>query len=151
MLDRLKSITLNRSDSIRQPETLPPAAEAAEQSPEKTHHEHSVSRSKSESITQAPTTSLRRRLEKSLSEKLPWVSFTAAQGETGELVKEIERHRPATARAEIREPETKEGGEKEEEEVDLRADDFINKFKQQLRLQRLESLLRYRDMVTGKK
>ncbi|KAJ8750877.1 hypothetical protein K2173_016058 [Erythroxylum novogranatense] len=35
-------------------------------------------------------------------------------------------------------------------EVDAKADDFINKFKQQLRLQRLDSLLRYREMFHGK-
>ncbi|GAB4853787.1 hypothetical protein Ancab_017981 [Ancistrocladus abbreviatus] len=33
-----------------------------------------------------------------------------------------------------------------DEEVDAKADDFINRFKQQLRLQRLESLLRYRNV-----
>ncbi|KAG6718397.1 hypothetical protein I3843_04G138600 [Carya illinoinensis] len=34
-----------------------------------------------------------------------------------------------------------------DEEVDAKADDFINRFKQQLRLQRLESLLRYRELL----
>lgn len=34
-------------------------------------------------------------------------------------------------------------------EVDAKADDFINKFKQQLKLQRLESLLRYRNNPTS--
>lgn len=52
--------------------------------------------------------------------------------------------------AEIGEPKALETAD-EEEEVDVRADDFINKFKQQLKLQRLESLLRYRDMIKGKK
>ncbi|KAK9715748.1 hypothetical protein RND81_06G186900 [Saponaria officinalis] len=33
---------------------------------------------------------------------------------------------------------------KKEEEVDAKADDFINKFKQQLKMQRIESLMRYR-------
>ncbi|XP_074273545.1 uncharacterized protein LOC141597096 [Silene latifolia] len=33
---------------------------------------------------------------------------------------------------------------KNEEEVDAKADDFINRFKQQLKLQRIESLMRYR-------
>jgi len=38
--------------------------------------------------------------------------------------------------------------EREEEEgVDAKADDFINRFRQQLRLQRLDSILRYRDML----
>lgn len=35
----------------------------------------------------------------------------------------------------------------EEKEVDARADDFINRFRHQLRLQRLESLTQYKDML----
>ena len=35
----------------------------------------------------------------------------------------------------------------DDEEVDAKADDFINRFKQQLRLQRLDSLLRYRELL----
>ncbi|TKY72801.1 hypothetical protein E2542_SST01546 [Spatholobus suberectus] len=35
----------------------------------------------------------------------------------------------------------------EEEKVDAKADDFIYRFRQQLRLQRLDSILRYRDML----
>lgn len=37
-----------------------------------------------------------------------------------------------------------------DEGVDAKADDFINKFKQQLRLQRLDSLLRYKEMLRRK-
>lgn len=36
-----------------------------------------------------------------------------------------------------------------EEGVDARADDFINKFRQQLQLQRLNSLLNYKEMLNG--
>lgn len=36
----------------------------------------------------------------------------------------------------------------EDEEVDAKADDFINRFRQQLNLQRLESIIRYRDMLS---
>ncbi|CAJ2638001.1 unnamed protein product [Trifolium pratense] len=35
----------------------------------------------------------------------------------------------------------------EEEEVDAKADDFIKRFKQQLRMERLDSILRYRDIL----
>ncbi|KAL6224182.1 hypothetical protein ACLB2K_003038 [Fragaria x ananassa] len=35
----------------------------------------------------------------------------------------------------------------DDEEVDAKADDFINRFKQQLKLQRLDSLLRYKEML----
>lgn len=38
-------------------------------------------------------------------------------------------------------------GRAEEEEVDAKADDFIKRFKQQLRLERLDSILRYKDIV----
>lgn len=34
-----------------------------------------------------------------------------------------------------------------DEEVDSKADDFINKFKQQLKLQRLDSIVRYKEMI----
>ncbi|KAK6119564.1 hypothetical protein DH2020_046693 [Rehmannia glutinosa] len=34
-----------------------------------------------------------------------------------------------------------------DEEVDAKADDFINRFKQQLKLQRLDSIIRYKDMI----
>ncbi|OIV97398.1 hypothetical protein TanjilG_17582 [Lupinus angustifolius] len=40
------------------------------------------------------------------------------------------------------------GGE-ELEGVDEKADNFIKRFKEQLRLQRLDSILRYRDMMKG--
>ncbi|KAK7388198.1 hypothetical protein VNO78_23007 [Psophocarpus tetragonolobus] len=39
-------------------------------------------------------------------------------------------------------------GCREDEEVDAKADDFINRFKKQLRLQRIDSLLRYRGDMT---
>lgn len=34
-----------------------------------------------------------------------------------------------------------------DEGVDAKADDFINRFKQQLKLQRLDSIIRYKDMI----
>ncbi|XP_014507649.1 uncharacterized protein LOC106767306 [Vigna radiata var. radiata] len=50
---------------------------------------------------------------------------------------EVERRRPQTARVEATSC-------REDEEVDAKADDFINRFKKQLRLQRIDSLIRYR-------
>ncbi|KAK7281214.1 hypothetical protein RIF29_08993 [Crotalaria pallida] len=43
------------------------------------------------------------------------------------------------------------GGEEEEEDdgVNEKADNFIKRFKEQLRMQRLDSILRYRDMIKG--
>ncbi|KAL6005957.1 hypothetical protein ACLOJK_040002 [Asimina triloba] len=49
----------------------------------------------------------------------------------------------------IRRPSTMREGKaaKEDDEVDARADDFINRFRQQLKLQRLDSLLRYKEFL----
>ncbi|XWS26693.1 hypothetical protein CRYUN_Cryun26dG0052100 [Craigia yunnanensis] len=53
-------------------------------------------------------------------------------------------------REEEEEEEEEEEGVDGDQGVDAKADDFINKFKQQLKLQRLNSVLRYRDMLKGK-
>ena len=55
----------------------------------------------------------------------------------------VERRRPATTT-------TTWCGGAEEMGVDEQADDFINRFKQQLRLQRMDSLKRFREMIMGK-
>ncbi|KAK4412615.1 Pathogen-associated molecular patterns-induced protein A70 [Sesamum alatum] len=54
----------------------------------------------------------------------------------------MEARRPATVR-EKGSAKVTEG----DEEVDAKADDFINRFKQQLKLQRLDSIIRYKDMI----
>uniref|UniRef100_A0A5B7AW01 Uncharacterized protein n=1 Tax=Davidia involucrata TaxID=16924 RepID=A0A5B7AW01_DAVIN len=53
----------------------------------------------------------------------------------------VETRRPATVR------EGKDRVTEVDDEVDAKADDFINKFKQQLKLQRLESIIGYKDMI----
>ncbi|KAK7377060.1 hypothetical protein VNO80_02480 [Phaseolus coccineus] len=54
----------------------------------------------------------------------------------------VENRRPATVK------EAKVGGTAvDDDEVDAKADDFINKFKQQLKLQRLDSIMRYKEMI----
>lgn len=57
----------------------------------------------------------------------------------------VERRRPTTARVD----KTSSFGE-DDHGVDAKADDFINRFKQQLKLQRLDSILRYKEMLKGK-
>lgn len=62
----------------------------------------------------------------------------------------VEARRPATVRERR---SASRATEEDDVEVDARADDFINKFKHQLKLQRLDSIIRYKDMVnrgTGK-
>ncbi|KAF7127176.1 hypothetical protein RHSIM_Rhsim11G0044000 [Rhododendron simsii] len=55
----------------------------------------------------------------------------------------VEARRPAT----VREGSSR-ATEEDDEEVDSKADDFINKFKQQLKLQRLDSIVRYKDLIS---
>ncbi|KAK1549789.1 hypothetical protein Q3G72_007848 [Acer saccharum] len=57
----------------------------------------------------------------------------------------VERRRPETTRA-----ETAASSGDDDEGVDAKADDFINKFRKQLKLQRLDSLLRYKEILQGK-
>ncbi|XP_059641454.1 pathogen-associated molecular patterns-induced protein A70-like [Cornus florida] len=53
----------------------------------------------------------------------------------------VEARRPATVR------EGKAKVTEGDEQVDAKADDFINRFRQQLKLQRLDSFIRYKDMI----
>lgn len=78
------------------------------------------------------------RMRKSASAKSAFSHF----GEEEEGGDAVEARRPATVR---------EGGvraEEDDEEVDTKADHFINKFKQQLKLQRMDSIIRYKDMIS---
>uniref|UniRef100_A0A5B7BXQ7 DUF761 domain-containing protein n=1 Tax=Davidia involucrata TaxID=16924 RepID=A0A5B7BXQ7_DAVIN len=54
----------------------------------------------------------------------------------------VEAHRPATVK------EGKARATEVDDEVDAKADDFINRFKQQLKLQRLDSIIRYKEIIT---
>ena len=74
------------------------------------------------------------KLKKSVSQK-------AASGRVEDM-DAVELRRPQTTReTKSKLSETMSFGD--DEEVDAKADDFINRFKQQLKLQRLDSLLRY--------
>jgi hypothetical protein len=44
--------------------------------------------------------------------------------------------------------EGKTSTEFDDTEVDAKADDFINRFKQQLKLQRMNSIMKYKEMIT---
>lgn len=95
-----------------------------------------VTRSKSDSKTVAGETPVRlpTKMKKSASLKSAFNHF-----EEEDIV---DARRPATVR---------ERGAKatkvDDEEVDAKADDFINRFKQQLKLQRLDSIIRYKEMI----
>ncbi|KAL9443779.1 hypothetical protein AB3S75_017038 [Citrus x aurantiifolia] len=137
-LDRAPSL-LERVKSIRFPSVY--RSQEAETEVIGGNHEaetntvHKPKRSKSESTNKAKTKS-KENMKKSASEK------AMAVEEEREMV---ERRRPQTARLE-RTVTVGDG----DHAVDARADDFINKFKRQLRLQRLDSLLRYKEVLQGK-
>uniref|UniRef100_A0A5B7C5G4 DUF4408 domain-containing protein n=1 Tax=Davidia involucrata TaxID=16924 RepID=A0A5B7C5G4_DAVIN len=146
ILERFRSInfSLYRSEQPDplQPETThhtdPPADQAPDQN-QSHDQDHHLTRSKSAEASETPAR-VPVKMKKSASEKL--VVETSFED-----VEASERQRPAT----VRERKTK-GNETassaEDEEVDAKADDFINRFKQQLKLQRLDSILRYKEMLT---
>ncbi|KAK4764772.1 hypothetical protein SAY86_025862 [Trapa natans] len=86
----------------------------------------------------APTR-LTGKMNKSESDRTSVIYFKAEEDEIEDLASELGKKRGHVGAA----AEEEEG---EEEEIDARADDFINRFKQQLRLQRLDSILRYKEM-----
>ncbi|XP_062021459.1 pathogen-associated molecular patterns-induced protein A70 [Rosa rugosa] len=76
---------------------------------------------------------LPKKMKKSASAKSAFAHFEADDI--------VESRRPATVK------EKKAKAAEDDAEVDSKADDFINRFKQQLKLQRLDSIIRYKDMV----
>ncbi|KAF2304340.1 hypothetical protein GH714_030211 [Hevea brasiliensis] len=96
-----------------------------------------VNRSKSDT---KPTsgevpTKLPKKMKKSASAKSAFAHFKEEDI--------VESRRPAT----VRESKTK-ATEEDDAEVDAKADDFINRFKQQLKLQRIDSIMRYKEMTS---
>ncbi|RDX82207.1 hypothetical protein CR513_37029, partial [Mucuna pruriens] len=75
---------------------------------------------------------LPRKMKKSASSKSAFAHFKEEDI--------VETHRPAA----VREGRATAA---DDAEVDAKADDFINKFKQQLKLQRLDSIMRYKEMI----
>jgi hypothetical protein len=148
LLERVKSINFSSLYYSSGPEETTqrlPAQTRSDADPVSHDHDHHVKRIQSEHMVRA--TKRQVKMKKSASEKA--VSLDLAE----EVVREkVERRRPATTRAS--EKTVMIGDEevdaKADEEVDAKADDFINRFKQQLKLQRLESLLRYKEMLKGK-
>ncbi|KAL2501278.1 hypothetical protein Fot_35132 [Forsythia ovata] len=135
-LERVKSINLSLYHS-EQPHSFDSTSHLTTPSQEPTHQKKSeyveeshVTRSRSDTCVKVPATKPTRVLKKSASEKV----YIPGPEE------EEERRRPATVR------ETT-SCDVEDEAVDAKADDFINRFRQQLKLQRLDSILRYREML----
>ncbi|WOK91347.1 hypothetical protein Cni_G00038 [Canna indica] len=102
---------------------------------EDNHRNHHYGRSRSETGEEAAGR-LAGRMKKSASDSSAFAHFEAD---------EIAR-RPATARG-GRHAAVEEEESDEEVAVDARADDFINRFRQQLNLQRLDSIVRFKEML----
>ncbi|XP_057507186.1 pathogen-associated molecular patterns-induced protein A70-like [Actinidia eriantha] len=102
--------------------------------------DHHVSRSMSETAPEGEAVVARMR--KSASEKLRVAVVEAAA---------VDQRRPSTTRERNRTVSfvDDEGVDEkgDDEGVDGKADDFINKFKKQLKLQRLDSILKYNEML----
>lgn len=160
LLDRLKSINLSSLYSSEQRNSETEILDAAarpehetvsdpNRSPPAPADDHFVKRSKSDSAGNASTTRDRQpeKMTKSASEKAALGRFDGGEEEEEEE-EEVEWRVPATTRVEKWSDKKRVFGE--DEEVDAKADDFINRFKQQLKLQRLESLKRFAEMLKGK-
>ncbi|KAJ8457947.1 hypothetical protein OPV22_030873 [Ensete ventricosum] len=127
VLDRLRSFNLHRYRSGE----IPPPFEAA---PADHHPEHS-GRSQSNALPTAgeipPRLSVP--IKKSASENSAFAHFREV---------EVDEAAAAAAARETVDPAEGDGNE----EVDARADDFINRFRHQLKLQRMASIMRYEAM-----
>ncbi|PRQ27966.1 hypothetical protein RchiOBHm_Chr6g0310991 [Rosa chinensis] len=97
--------------------------------------DHHVSRTKSDTKPASGDlpAKLPKKMKKSASAKSAFAHFEADDI--------VESRRPATVK------EKKAKAAEDDAEVDSKADDFINRFKQQLKLQRLDSIIRYKDTV----
>ncbi|CAN8325972.1 unnamed protein product [Cochlearia groenlandica] len=117
--------------------------------PEPSFEEIKPARTKSESSKPATKSkkkkTTKKKMTKSASER-SGMGYIGREEMMEETVEAVEKRRPETTRVERT---TTVNGEDdgEEEGVDDKASNFINKFKQQLKLQRLDSFLRYRDML----
>ncbi|XP_008780154.1 pathogen-associated molecular patterns-induced protein A70-like [Phoenix dactylifera] len=161
VLDRLRSFNLYRYCSGNIPlETAPPppvtrsepletlhasldpAIAAESEVPEavpagEEHHHFDRSQSDTHPTAGEVPVKLAAKMKKSASDKSAFAHFDAEEVEV--------MLQPATTRARTGRREAEE--EDERGEVDARADDFINRFRQQLKLQRLNSIMRYREML----
>ncbi|KAF8652087.1 hypothetical protein HU200_063033 [Digitaria exilis] len=141
---------------VEKEEEEPVAVGEREVEPEPAHH---MERSRSEAAAGAELPRLPARLLKSASDRSAFAHLEAEEVE--EAVRAVEARRPATTREGARrggrrvpvaqadpsdsEPEAEEPAAAGE--VDARADAFINQFRHQLKLQRIESFIRHRETV----
>ncbi|KAK3025760.1 hypothetical protein RJ639_041916 [Escallonia herrerae] len=140
LLDRVKSINFSSFKFETYDPSRPDTHYSDPGSDRNQASDHHVARSKSDRSGETPGRP-QATLKKSAS-----ASFADGLME-GEQTEEVDIRRPATVRV----GEAASFGD--DEGVDAKADDFISRFKQQLKLQRLDSLVRYKEMLgrgTGK-
>ncbi|XP_016497235.2 uncharacterized protein LOC107816078 [Nicotiana tabacum] len=136
LLQRVRSINLSFS-RLEKPGPIPSYADPYEEEQvQKVDNiepqiESHVTRSKSATCVETLPT---RTMMKSASERM-----AVAVAEEEEEADQVDRRRPATTR--------EKASFGEDEAVNEKADDFINKFRQQLKLQRLDSIIRYKEML----
>lgn len=136
VLHRLKSINLYRqkTDEIQPTTAFPDPGPSPAPPPAEEHH---LGRSASDSgdAEQQPKEEPKK-MKKWASSKSAFMEPSRKEEEEITGVR-----RPATMRA----------GRLLDESVDTKADDFINKFRDQLKLQRLDSIKRFKDMINRAK
>lgn len=161
LLERVKSINFSfqyrRSSSDQAPDPLFPQDDDDDVSRENREgeearelhsgsHEHVTRRCQSETSVSVPKTTTtttaanvvvkKKALKKSASEKIVKLEEEKGEEERG-------TRRPATMSGKTKTT----SNQVADEGVDEKADDFINRFRQQLKLQRIESISRYKEML----
>ncbi|KAG8381812.1 hypothetical protein BUALT_Bualt05G0011800 [Buddleja alternifolia] len=132
-------VVFERNDEFRQGHELESVEEDEMQSMDEVYSQlkgshFSRTKSDTEPSSGKIPAKLPEKMKKSASMKSPFGHFQEEDI--------VETRRPATVRERGSAKATD-----DDEEVDAKADDFINKFKQQLKLQRLDSIIRYKDMI----
>lgn len=149
LLERVKSINFSfqyrRSSSDQAPDPLFPQDDDDDVSHSESH-EHVTRRCQSETSMSVPKTTTtttaanvvvkKKALKKSASEKIVKLEEEKGEEERG-------TRRPATMSGKTKTT----SNQVADEGVDEKADDFINRFRQQLKLQRIESISRYKEML----
>ncbi|RZC82066.1 hypothetical protein C5167_044635 [Papaver somniferum] len=149
ILERLKSINLYQ-DFIPNFQKQP-----VDQLPEDDHDflDHRTLEKK-KSVTKTPITKNKKKLMSAKSDVLGhFGEFDARQEEEERRLNLTAKEKKSQSMNDHHKKEFSDDEEERavDEEVDAKADDFINRFKNQLKLQRLDSIMQYKDLLTNKK
>ncbi|MCL7028457.1 hypothetical protein MKW94_016963 [Papaver nudicaule] len=144
ILERLKSINLYQ-------DYLPFQKQAVDQFPDQDDFLDHRALEKKKSVTKTP---MKKKLVSAKSDVLGHFG----EFEEDEILEEKRRNLTAKEKKsksmnvkKVNEFSDDDEGRVVDEEVDAKADDFINRFKNQLKLQRLDSIMQYKDLLLNKK